>query len=70
MSAIEKARYDQSYKISWMPRKAITPGHKALAEKHGTPHEFAKACLAVIGDISVDEFHDAVNKYKQEWDAA
>jgi len=70
MADIRKVRYDQSYKISWMPTKSVTEGQKALESKHGTPREFAKACLELIGEISVDEFHAAITKYKNEWEAA
>jgi hypothetical protein len=41
---------------------------KALAKKHGSPAEFAKACYECVpGDISMDEARAAIEKYNQEW---
>lgn len=49
----------------------MTSKQKALAKKHGTPAEFAKACYeAVPGDISMDEARAAVDKYTREWTEA
>ena len=40
----------------------------ALKARHGTPAEFADACLkAVPGDVSTDEARKAIQKYNLEW---
>lgn len=38
-----------------------------LAAKHGTPKEFAKACLAALGEISYEEAQAAISDYEEEW---
>lgn len=49
----------------------MSNAQKALAENHGTPAEFAVACLkAVPWDLSMTEAADAIDKYILEWRAA
>jgi len=41
---------------------------KILAERHGTPIQFAKACYNAVPDfISPKEADEAVESYEQEW---
>jgi hypothetical protein len=47
---------------------AMTAGQRMLAEKYGTPAEFAKACYA--GYLSMDEARAAIEKYNKEWEEA
>lgn len=53
-----------------LPRHAKTQGQVELRKKHGTPSEFAEACVAAIGEISVKEAREAIAKYLKEWKAA
>ena len=47
---------------------AMSKRQKALAKKHGTPAEFARAVYETVpGFISMDEARDAINKYNREW---
>lgn len=46
------------------------PSKKELASKHGTPRQFADACLCAIGMITVDEAQEAIRKYNEEWATA
>lgn len=47
---------------------ALSKRQLALAEKHGTPAQFASACYdAVPGYISMDEASAAIAKYNIEW---
>ncbi|WP_223880363.1 hypothetical protein [Stenotrophomonas sp. Br8] len=48
----------------------LTRGQRALKQAHGTPEAFANAVLRAVGEISVDEAHTAINKYRAEWEAA
>jgi hypothetical protein len=43
---------------------------RELAEKHGTPEEFERAVWGAIGEISVNEAIEAINKYRAEWEQA
>lgn len=46
----------------------LSKAQKALAKRHGTPAEFAKACYECVpGDISMDEARAAIDKYNREW---
>ncbi len=53
-----------------LPMRSKNAAQKALLAKHGTPFDFAKACAAAIGEISVEEAEKAVAKYLKEWKAA
>jgi hypothetical protein len=54
-----------------IPRAALSKRQRALAKKHGTPAEFAKAVYgAVPGMISMDEARAAVDEYGRKWRAA
>jgi hypothetical protein len=50
----------------------VTDAQRALKEKHGTPKEFYDACMTAVdrGMADEDEANAAVEKYRQEWDAA
>lgn len=52
-----------------LPNKAVNAAQRKLAKLHGTPREFAKACLQA-GEISTDEALAAIKKYHNEWEAA
>jgi hypothetical protein len=69
-TAIQQTRENNADVIADMPTKATTPGQRALKKKHGTPAEFAQACVNAIGEISCLEAHTAIAKYKREWLAA
>lgn len=51
------------------PTLAVTEGQKRLQEKHGTPKEFAEACLGCL-EITTDEAIAGIRKYLDEWDNA
>lgn len=68
LSQVEKARYDKSYLLTWMPKKPKTKAQESLQSLHGTPREFATACLNLVPEISMDEAVAAMLKYKQEWE--
>jgi len=71
LSALVKStRRDAHWIAEQMPRKALTKGQLALQKKHGTPYEFAKACIEAIGEISILEANQASEKYRREWEAA
>ena len=53
-----------------LPAKAETPGQAALEAKHGTPKVFAEACARAVGEISINQAVDAVERYAAEWRAA
>jgi len=53
-----------------LPDKASTEGQTKLRLAHGTPKEFARACIEAIGDISELEARNAVAKYLDEWNKA
>lgn len=47
---------------------SFSPAQRKLAQKHGTPAEFAQAVYKCVpGDISMDEARAAVEKYNREW---
>lgn len=50
----------------------MTPKQKALAEKHGTPREFNKACRQAYADLMINqaELLAGTAKYQREWDEA
>lgn len=50
--------------------EALTPAQERLYKKHGTPHQFAGAVQRALGEISLDEAREAVDKYNSEWFAA
>lgn len=50
--------------------KAKTEAQRVLMAKHGSPFDFAKACAAAVGEISVDEAEAAIEKYLKEWKEA
>lgn len=41
-----------------------------MARNHGTPAQFKRACRVAVGEISVDEYEDAVENYQRVWDSA
>ena len=55
--------------LDTLPNKANTPAQRALQEKHGTPREFAEACINAIGEISALEANVAIRKYRDEWNS-
>jgi hypothetical protein len=49
----------------------LTQMQNAMKQRHGTPTEYANACMmAVPGFISFDEAQIDISKYQSEWDAA
>lgn len=51
--------------------KHFTKAQQALAKKHGTPADFAKAVYQAVPDhLSMDQASKAVEKYNQEWSEA
>lgn len=50
-----------------MPDKAKTKGQRLLQEKHGTPKQFARACVRAVGDISPLEALVAIREYERKW---
>lgn len=49
------------------PTLIETPAQTRLREKHGSPREFAAACMNALGEISIDEANEAISKYNAEW---
>lgn len=69
--AIMETRRDNDGLIASMPDASKTSeAQKKLAAKHGSPREFAQACVNAIGEISCLEAHTAIAKYKKQWEAA
>lgn len=68
--AIEETRADNADLIEEMPTEATNDAQRALQAKHGTPREFAQACVNAIGEISCLEAHTAIQKYLKQWEEA
>ena len=66
---VNKAKAEQRRKVDDLPDVPRTEGQRALAAKHGTPRQFARACADALGEISIEEADDAVRKYLAEWNA-
>lgn len=47
-----------------------SPAQMKLAMFHGTPEEFDMALLNALGEISIDEYHAASDKYRRQFRAA
>lgn len=65
--AIDEVRADNADLIEEMPTESKNDAQRALQAKHGTPHEFATACVNAIGEISCLEAHTAIQKYLKKW---
>jgi len=50
-----------------LPLVAENPRQEALAARSGTPREFADGLVQVIGEISLSEALDAIDRYVTEW---
>lgn len=46
---------------------SAVPSRRELSLNHGTPTEFAKAVWNALGEISVAEAQEAINRYEHEW---
>jgi len=68
--AQEKKKFLASLEKLGLPDKAISTGQRRLQKKHGTPLKFAHVCAEALGEVSVDEANDAIEKYRREWLAA
>jgi len=68
--AIEEVRADNADLIEDMPNEATSAAQRILQTEHGTPREFAQACVNAIGEISCLEAHTAIQKYKKQWEEA
>jgi len=53
--------------IPTLPFRAKNSRQAALQNKHGTPRQFAQACVGALGEISVLEAQDAISHYLNEW---
>lgn len=67
---VEATREQQRALTVGLPRFPKTKGQLELRKKHGTPTEFAEACVQAIGEISVRQASQAIDKYLAEWKAA
>lgn len=67
---VQELRDHHSELISSMPQDATNVSQMTLKQLHGSPRAFAQACVNAIGEISVLEAHQAIAKYKEEWDEA
>lgn len=56
--------------VDMMPNEATNDAQRALQAKHGTPREFAEACVNAIGTISCDEAIMAIKVYAAKWESA
>lgn len=65
--AILSIRRDAEGFINSMPSIAKNQAQQELVKKHGTPREFARACVMAIGEISCSEAFFAVSKYHKQW---
>ncbi len=68
--SIMEVRRDNEGLVASMPSVAKTEAQKELAKKHGTPREFAQACVNAIGEITCLEAHEAISRYQKKWNAA
>jgi hypothetical protein len=68
--AIEETRADNADLINEMPNKATSAAQRILQAEHGTPREFAQACVNAIGEITCLEAHTAIQKYRKQWEEA
>lgn len=48
----------------------LTTAQQQLEKKHGTPEQFSCAVMNAIGEISMGEAEQAIEKYNAEWYAA
>jgi hypothetical protein len=48
----------------------LTPKQIILKVAYGTPQEFETAMMRALGEISIEEARDAIEKYRNEWYAA
>jgi hypothetical protein len=53
--------------IDLLDNEPLTEKQMQLKKKHGTPKEFADAVFNAVGDISVAEAREAIDKYNAEW---
>lgn len=67
---VRQTQDDNRDVVATMPNKATTAGQRALQKKHGTPRQFADACVNAIGEISPLDAHRAIRKYLDEWERA
>lgn len=67
LNSILEARQEASEILKDLPQAATSPRQLHLMHQHGTPHEFAKACIEAIGEISILEALVAIRKYADEW---
>jgi hypothetical protein len=64
---IEDTRADNEDLIMSLPNKAETDAQRELQAKHGTPREFAQACVNAIGEITCLEAHTAIERMLKRW---
>jgi len=58
---------------TWLNEGDLIPlsdRQEELRAKHGLPTEFAEACYAALGEISIDEAREAIRKYSREFNDA
>lgn len=56
--------------MNGLPIIATTAAQRKLVEKHGSPRRFARSCYRALGEISVFEADNAIEKYRREWEGA
>lgn len=64
-----QALADLAFKLPHQPR---TNGQRSLMGMHGTPYQFAHACLDSFKklEITFEEAEKAILKYRDEWEKA
>lgn len=66
---IQATRDNNGDLVASMPHDATNAAQEALKAKHGSPRAYAQACVNAIGEISCLQAHEAIAKYKAEWDS-
>lgn len=66
---IEAARRKFSQDLAPMPDRPLVREQEKMAQKSGTPAQFAGRVTQAIGEISIDEARTAIQKYLKEWNS-
>jgi hypothetical protein len=66
---IEEVRRNFSQDLAPMPDRPLVREQEKMAQKSGTPAQFADKVTQAIGEISIDEARTAIRKYLKEWNS-
>ena len=71
LSMVRDFQSNMAGQYSHLPTAAQSEAQADLMAKHGSPYDFAMACVKATGDfISVDEAEAGIQKYLKEWEEA